>query len=252
MPGGAKLFDKFTTIEAQALSARRPGTNISADQASASCSRQGSTPSSPRPPDNGATCTLSHGDLRGDNIFFCEANADYPDGWLCIDFQLLFRGPVPSDLAYLMSTGSVLPEVYTGDNRRGATRVLRPVHGENPVYKDYTYEAFEREYAMMSRPTSSTRSVWGRHWQAGASRMKRRGWNSASRATEADLTPEERRQRMWWRSSRELPRELQSVRPVRVAEDPPGEPGRPRPVDGAPVASAMNRPKGTLPRTLPS
>ena len=28
----------------------------------------------------------------------------------------MFRGPVPSDLAYLMGTGSVLPEVYTGDN----------------------------------------------------------------------------------------------------------------------------------------
>ena len=64
----------------------------------------------------GATCTLSHGDLPGDNIFFCDPSPEFPYGWLCIDFQLMFRGPVPSDLAYLMNSGTVLPEVYTGDN----------------------------------------------------------------------------------------------------------------------------------------
>ena len=34
----------------------------------------------------------------------------------------MFRGPVPSDLAYLMTSGSVLPDVYSGPNLH---RVLR-------------------------------------------------------------------------------------------------------------------------------
>lgn len=46
---------------------------------------------------------------RGDNFFFTKEN---PDGWMAIDFQLTFKGPIPSDLAYLMSSGSVLPSVY--------------------------------------------------------------------------------------------------------------------------------------------
>ena len=49
---------------------------------------------------------------------------EYPDGWLCIDFQLMFRGPVPSDLAYLMNSGTVLPEVYTGENRQTVLRAF--------------------------------------------------------------------------------------------------------------------------------
>ena len=60
-------------------------------------------------PENGASVTISHGDLRGDNLFLTDSN---DDGWLLIDFQLMFKGPIPSDLAYLMSSGSVLPSVY--------------------------------------------------------------------------------------------------------------------------------------------
>ena len=48
------------------------------------------------------------------------------DGWLLIDFQLMFKGPIPSDLAYLMSSGSVLPSVYND----GEEEVLRLFYGE--------------------------------------------------------------------------------------------------------------------------
>ena len=50
-------------------------------------------------PENGGTCTLVHGDLRGDNLFFCPESPAYPNGWLTIDFQLMTRGPIPSDLS---------------------------------------------------------------------------------------------------------------------------------------------------------
>ena len=51
----------------------------------------------------GATQTLCHGDLRGDNIFWDETK----DEWMCIDYQLMSSAPVPADLAYLMSSASV-------------------------------------------------------------------------------------------------------------------------------------------------
>ena len=79
--------------------------------------------------------------MSGDNIFFCDALRNYPDGWLCIDFQLMFRGPVPSDLAYLMSSGSVLPDVYTGENWRGSCAPsTTSFMAKTQLYKDYTYD----------------------------------------------------------------------------------------------------------------
>ena len=47
-------------------------------------------------------------------------------GWMLIDFQLMFKGPIPSDLAYLMSSGSVLPSVYND----GEEEVLRLFYDE--------------------------------------------------------------------------------------------------------------------------
>ncbi len=206
MPGGARLFDKFTTIEGSSVVQSPtwdaylggPGIcetftkTIDAFFASAHPSR-------------GATCTLAHGDLRGDNIFFCEPNGQYPEGWLCIDFQLLFRGPIPSDLAYLLSSGSVLPEVYAAENRQ---KIMRSFYDQfmakTQVYKSYTYEQFEREFETMSTVLFVYYVGMGAAiWQQSAS-----GDGQAARVelgphgvTEADLTPEERRQRMWWGKS---------------------------------------------------
>ena len=53
---------------------------------------------------------MARGDLRGDNVFVCDDDR-YPDGSLCIGWQLLFCGPVLSNLDYLMSTDSVRPEL---------------------------------------------------------------------------------------------------------------------------------------------
>ena len=152
MPGGAKIFDKFTTLEGSSVVGSPTwdrylgGTGI--------CemfTRKIDAFFKQARPEHGATCTLSHGDLRGDNIFFCNSSTSYPEGWLCIDFQLMFRGPVPSDLAYLMSSGSVLPEVYAGANR---DKILRAFYdrfkAKTKIYKDYNYGQFEREYAMMT------------------------------------------------------------------------------------------------------
>jgi Ecdysteroid kinase-like family len=203
MPGGAKLFDKFTTLEGSSV-VQSP-TWDSYLGGPGICEMFTKTIDAffeSAHPARGATCTLSHGDLRGDNIFFCEASDRYPDGWLCIDFQLLFRGPIPSDLAYLMSSGSVLPEVYANENRQ---KIMRSFYDQfmakTQVYKDYTYELFVREFEMMSTVLFVYYVGMGAAiWQQSAS-----GEGQAARvelgpngATEQDLTPEERRQRMWW------------------------------------------------------
>lgn len=167
-------------------------------------------------PANGATCTLSHGDLRGDNLFFCENHASYPGGWLCIDFQLMFRGPVPSDLAYLLGSGSVLPEVYAEDNLH---RILRAFYAgfmaKTKAYPDYNYDRFVDEFVMMATISFSYFMAFGAAYsQAGAYRneLPMRVELGDQGASEADLTPEEMRQRMWWRKAwrnqRELFREL--------------------------------------------
>jgi hypothetical protein len=206
MPGGAKLFDKVTTMANSNLigpltwDSYLGGPGISELFAT----RLDAFFQKARP-ENGATCTLSHGDMRGDNIFFCDSHPDYPGGWLCIDFQLLFRGPVPSDLAYLMSSGSVLPEVYTGTNRQ---LVLRTFYdrfvAQTKLYRAYTYEQFANEYEMMSTVMfiyvvgmGAPIFQQGAFQDAGGTRVVLGGRG----ATDGELTPEELRQRMWWRKN---------------------------------------------------
>jgi len=139
------------------------------------------------------------------NIFFCKERKRYLDGWLCIDFQLMFRGPVPSDLAYLMSSGSVLPEVYTGDGRK---KVLKAFYDQfmakTQLYKDYTYYQFEREFALMTTVIFVYYVGMGAaYWQGAALRNELAGRVElgGKGATESDLTPVELRQRMWWRKA---------------------------------------------------
>jgi hypothetical protein len=202
MPGGAKLFDRLSTIADSSLVGGRPwDKELGAGICELFTTRLDAFFAGSHPK-NGATCTLSHGDLRGDNIFFCEPSARYPDGWLCIDFQMMFRGPVPSDLAYLMGTGSVLPDVYAGDNLE---RILRSFYDEfmakTTVYRDYTYEEFRDEYAIMSTVHFIYAIGMGAAiWQAGAFADERaaRVELGIGGATEAELTPEDRRRRMWF------------------------------------------------------
>ena len=205
MPGGAKLFDRFTATRGSSVVGEPTWDALLVPGVTELFTRKLDAFFAPARPENGATCTLSHGDLRGDNIFFCDPCADFPDGWLCIDFQLLFRGPVPSDLAYLMSSGSVLPEVYSGETLE---KVLREFHGRflaaTSRYKDYPFEKFRAEYAMMTMVIVVYFVGMGvAFWQGGALRNEQptRIELGGKGATEADLTPEERRMRMWWRKA---------------------------------------------------
>ena len=113
MPGGAPLLDKLVSLESWDTPT---WDTYLGPQFSVEYTKRLDAFFAKAHPRNGATCTLSHGDLRGDNIFFAPKGPKCPHGWLVIDFQCLFRGPIPSDLAYLMNSGSVLPDVYTGDN----------------------------------------------------------------------------------------------------------------------------------------
>ena len=60
-----------------------------------------------------------------------------------------FKGPIPSDLAYLMTSGSVTPEVYTDHE----DTILRTFYDEFQLHtkaytqaSGYTYEKFVDEY----------------------------------------------------------------------------------------------------------
>jgi hypothetical protein len=202
MPGGAKLYDKFTTIESSPVVGSPTWDRYLGPGICELFTKKIDAFFADAHPLRGATCTLAHGDFRGDNLFFCEPNADYPAGWLCIDFQLLFRGPIPSDLAYLMTSGSVLPEVYAPENLQ---KVLRAFYDQfmakTQVYRDYTFEKMVHEYSMMTTVlfvyyVGMGAAIWqlSAFQNAQAARVELGGQG----ATEADLTPEELRQRMWW------------------------------------------------------
>merc|ERR1711998_656062 len=100
--------------------------------------------------------TLSHGDLRGDNFFLTDSNEH---GWLAIDFQLMFKGPIPSDLAYLMNTGSADESAY----KDGEDEILQMFYDEfqkhTKKYKTavYPFAKFKMEYVRML----STFSTYG-------------------------------------------------------------------------------------------
>lgn len=70
------------------------------------------------------------------------------------------------------------------------------------MYGAYTYERFVTEYAMMTAIHFVYYLAFGAAiWQAGAYRneLGMRIELGGKGAVEADLSPEERRQRMWWR-----------------------------------------------------
>jgi hypothetical protein len=205
MPSGAKFFDKVTCLADSSLVSGRPWDREVGAGVAELFTRRLEAFYAPARPENGATCTLAHGDLRGDNIFFCPDRSRVPTGWLCIDFQLMFRGPVPSDLAYLMGSGSVLPEVYRGENLQ---TILRAFYDQFMArtrrYPNYTYAQFVDEYAMMSPVEFLYYVAFGpaiTHAGAFNNQLGMRIELGGQGATEADLPPEEIRQRMWWRKT---------------------------------------------------
>jgi hypothetical protein len=204
MPGGAPLFDLVTRMPESTLIGGRPWhLELGADIATL-FTRKIEAYYDTITPARGATCTLVHGDLRGDNLFFCPVTGDYPDGWLTIDFQLLTRGPIASDLAYLMNSGSVLPEVYAGANREKVMRTFyESFMDQTRLYKAYTWDQFRHEYAVMATVLFVYYVGFGANiWQSGLKgELPARVEMDGNGTTEEDLEPEERRQRMWWRKS---------------------------------------------------
>jgi hypothetical protein len=201
MPGGAKLFDYVTNLQGSSLVGEPLWNGELGDSICELMTNKIDAFYRPMHAENGATCTLSHGDLRGDNLFFCEKSNDYPDGWLTIDYQLMFKGPVPSDLAYLMNSGSVLPEVYTGENRE---KILREFYdgymAKTTRYPDYTWEQFNHEYSVMATVLFIYYVGFGGSiWQAGIDNEQPGRVELGNKGeTEADLAPDELRKRMWW------------------------------------------------------
>ena len=202
MPSGAKFVDKLSTMKGSLLGARTWDSYLGASDFGGMLTRRLDAFFATARPDNGATCTLAHGDLRGDNMFFCDDATRYPGGWLTIDFQLMFRGPVPSDLAYLMGSGSVLPEVYSGENLEIVLRSFyEQFMARTRIYRDYSFAQFRAEYATMSTIMFCYFVGFGGaiyHQGAFNNALGARIEFGGKGATEADLPPEELRQRMWW------------------------------------------------------
>jgi len=124
---------------------------------------------------------------------------------VAIDFQLMFRGPVPSDLAYLMCSASVLPSVFGTDRRE---QVMRAFYDEfmarTKAYPDYTWERFESEFYMMTTVLFVYFVGFGAAiWQAGALNNQQPARVELGPAgTRVDeLAPDELRKRMWWRKT---------------------------------------------------
>jgi hypothetical protein len=204
MPGGARLFDIVSAMPDSSLVRGRTWDRMLGPEFAELFTRKLDAFYGAVKPDSGATCTLAHGDLRGDNLFFSEPSAAYPHGWLTIDFQLLFRGPVPSDLAYLLNSASVLPEVYSGDNR---DHVLRSFYdgfmAGTRTYPDYTWDQFLEEYAVMSTVLFVYFVGFGAAvYQAALNDEQPMRVELGPRGdTEADLAADELRKRMWWRKT---------------------------------------------------
>jgi hypothetical protein len=203
MPGGAKLWDYILSNTDSDLVPANWRQTLGSDFI-ATFARKMDAWYADAMPTNGATCTLSHGDLRGDNLFFCEPSDTHPDGWLTIDFQLMFQGPVPSDLAYLMNSGSVLPEVYSGENKE---RIMRTFYdafmARTKAYPDYTWKQFQTEYSIMASVLFIFYTSFGAAiLQAGLDNEQPARIELGDRGeTEADLAPDEVRKRMWWRKA---------------------------------------------------
>jgi len=202
MPGGAKLFDKAVSLAGSSLTKGRPWDQLLGMNVAELFTRKLEAFFDPIKPENGGTCTLSHGDLRGDNLFICDKSQAYPDGWLTIDFQLMFQGPVPSDLAYLMSSGTVLPEVYSNSNRALIMRTFYDLFkSKTQRYTDYSYAQFEQEYAIMTTVLFVYYvGMGGAIWRSAAFENEGAGRVElgSTGATEQDLDAEELRKRMWW------------------------------------------------------
>lgn len=205
MPGGAKLFDKLTSMAESPLIGDPAWNDYLGEGIAELFTNKLEAFYGPAHPDNGATCTLSHGDFRGDNIFLCPPSPQYPHGWLVIDFQLMFRGPVPSDLAYLMNSGSVLPEVYEGEGRETVLRAFYDQFmAKTSRYANYTWESFRAEFAIMTTVLFTYYVGMGAAFvQAGAFQNEQplRVELGDQGTTEADLAPDEIRKRMWWAKS---------------------------------------------------
>jgi hypothetical protein len=116
----------------------------------------------------------------------------------------MFQGPVPSDLAYLMNSGSVLPEVYSGENKE---RIMRTFYdafmARTKAYPDYTWKQFQTEYSIMASVLFIFYTSFGAAiLQAGLDNEQPARIELGDRGeTEADLAPDEVRKRMWWRKA---------------------------------------------------
>ena len=201
MPGGAPLFDYSVNQSNSTLVNGRPWSTELGQNICALFTKKIDAFYNAIKTENGATCTLAHGDIRGDNLFFCPVTDDYPEGWLTIDFQLLVRSPVPTDIAYVMNSGTVLAEVYEAENRNIIMREFYTAYMDQTVlYKDYTWDQFQHEYTVMATVLFVYYVGFGANiWQSGLNNeLPARIELGDKGETEADLAPEELRQRMWW------------------------------------------------------
>eukprot|EP00039_Didymoeca_costata_P011470 m.161016 g.161016 ORF g.161016 m.161016 type:complete len:1133 (-) comp15183_c0_seq1:8034-11432(-) len=109
-----------------------------------------------------STCTLAHGDLRGGNLILNDVS------WGLRNFEFSFYGPVPSDLAYLMTVAGT-----SGTFDSYEDEILQYFYDEYTKQTmrniQYPYEVFLQEYKMMSMVTLTYLiSLGGKVWRLSA------------------------------------------------------------------------------------
>ena len=158
-------------------------------------------------PAKGATCTVCHGDFRGDNLFWDEKN----DSWLTIDYQLSYKGPIPSDLAYLMTSGTVEPSVYQSHTDEILHMFYDAFQAKTVAYTSdrYPFHRFKEEYVMMCHVLYNYLVAYGASlWKAsfldhdgGLFITIKEGGLGSGTITCAHLPEVEKRKRYWWCSA---------------------------------------------------
>jgi hypothetical protein len=125
---------------------------------------------------------------------------------LAIDFQMSFMGPVSSDLAYLLTSGTVQPDVYENHLDEILEEFYRQFVAKSSKYRDLTYKQMREEFTLMAHVLFARYivlgcQIWKAAWydnDAGLAAGVAEGGLGSGVISYEDLPASEKRKRLWW------------------------------------------------------